>query len=351
MVRQPWQRSLRNALALNLIGAVAVALLLTLARGEIELYGLLRTFAVSAVFSNLIGVPAWLLIDLAVDRFRPRGAVVVGAVVISIVLALTFAACLAAGLFFTAIGWFDPDSYWVNFFYMMRIALVVGAICTASGFAWERLHERVDASRVAEARAKELAAEARLSALEARVHPHFLFNSLNSVLSLIPDDPARAEALLEKVAALLRFALDAGKSSLIPLDDELRIVRDYLDIESARLGDRLSSRIEVDPDAASWMVPPFALQTLVENSVRHAIAPRRTGGALRVTVGCQDGRLELAVWDDGAGFSREAVRAGHGLDNLEGRLAALFGGRGELTLRGDVGEPGGGMTVVVAVPP
>ena len=346
MARVRWQRSVRNALALNLVGAAAVSLLLTLARGHVELYSLLRSFAVSLVFSNLIGVPAWLLIDRAVDRLRPRGALVVGAAVMGIVLGLTFAACTIAGLFFTAIGWFDPDAYWINFFYMMRIALVVGAICTASGFAWERLHERVDASRVAEARAKELAAEAKLNALEARVHPHFLFNSLNSVLSLIPDDPVRAEALLEKVAALLRFALEAGQSRLIPLEDELRIVRDYLDIESARLGDRLRSTVDIEPAALDWKVPPFSLQTLVENSVRHSIAPRRTGGAVRVTARKQDGRLELAVWDDGAGFSRDELRAGHGLDNLEGRLASLFDGKGHLTLRsGD-----GGMTVVLAVP-
>jgi signal transduction histidine kinase len=347
MPRQSWQRSVRSGLALSLAGALAVGLLLTLSRGEVELASMARTIAVSAVFSSLIGVPAWLLIDRAVDRFRARGAVVVWAVVIAIVLCLTIAACAIAGLFFTAIGWFDPDAYWINFFYTMRIALVVGAISTASGFAWERLHERVDASRLAEARANALAAQARLSALEARVHPHFLFNSLNSVLSLIPDDPARAEALLEKVAALLRFALDAGQSSLIPLGDELRIVRDYLDIESARLGERLRSAVEIEPGVDDWKVPPFALQTLVENSVRHSIAPRRSGGALRVTVRRVDGRLELAVWDDGGGFSREALRAGHGLDNLQGRLASLFDGRGELALRGEAG----GMTVLVAVPP
>ena len=350
MTRAPWRRVVVTALGLNLAVAVAVGLLLALSHGEVRPLAILRTVTISAVFSNLIGLPAWFFIDLAVDRFRARGAVATWSAVVAIILVLTLAGCALAGLFFIAIGWFDPAGYWVNFWYTMRIALVVGAICTASGFAWERLHERVDASRLAEARAKELAAEARLSALEARVHPHFLFNSLNSVLSLIPEDPARAEALLEKVAALLRFALDAGQSSLIPLEDELRIVRDYLDIESARLGERLRTRIEVEPSAASWPVPPFALQTLVENSVRHSIAPRRTGGAVKVTARRQDGRLELAVWDDGTGFSREAVRAGHGLDNLEGRLAALFGGRGALSLRpGDRAQAG--MTVVVAVPP
>lgn len=341
------RRVVLTALGLNLAVAVAVGLLLALSHDEVAPAAIARSIAVSAVFSNLIGIPAWFLIDAAVRRLRPRGSVAIWTAVVVIVLVLTAAGCAVAGLLFIAIGWFEADAYWLNFFYTMRIALVIGAICTASGFAWERLHERVDASRVAEARAKELAAEARLHALEARVHPHFLFNSLNSVMSLIPDDPARAEALLEKVAGLLRFALDAGKSRLIRLADELRIVRDYLDIESARLGDRLRSAVEVEPGLEDWQVPPFALQTLVENSVRHSIAPRRAGGALRVNVRRVDGRLELAVWDDGDGFSREALRAGHGLDNLEGRLAALFGGRGALALGG---EPGG-MTVTVAVPP
>ncbi len=332
---------------LNLAVAVSVGLLLAVSHGEVSVDGSLRSITVSLVYTTLIGLPGWILIDRAVDRFKPRGALAVWMAVVVIVVALTLAACAIAGLFFGAIGWFDPDAYWPTFFYTMRISLVIGAICTASGFAWERLRERVDASRVAEARAKELAAEARLNALEARVHPHFLFNSLNSVLSLIPEDPARAEALLEKVAALLRFALDAGKSRLIPLADELRIVRDYLDIESARLGDRLRAEVAVDPGLDDWKVPPFALQTLVENSVRHSIAPRRAGGALRVHVRRAGGRLELAVWDDGEGFSRESLRAGHGLDNLEGRLSSLFGERGELALSGEQG----GMTVLVAVPP
>ena len=346
MRKMSWRRLVLTALGLNLAVSVAVGLLLSMSQGELSVDGSLRSVSVSLVYSTLIGLPAWIFIDRAVDRFRPRGALVTWTAVVVIVLVLTLFACAAAGLFFSAIGWFDPDAYWPTFFYTMRISLVIGAICTASGFAWERLHERVDESRLAEARAKELAAEARLHALEARVHPHFLFNSLNSVLSLIPDDPARAEALLEKVAALLRFALDAGRSRLIPLDDELRIVRDYLDIESARLGERLSARIDVEPGVESWKVPPFALQTLVENSVRHSIAPRRAGGALRVTARRQAGRLEIAVWDDGAGFSRDQVAAGRGLDNLEGRLASLFDGRGALSL-----ENGEGMTVVVAVPP
>jgi two-component system sensor histidine kinase AlgZ len=347
MVKGSWRRVVLASMGLNLVGAVAVGSLMALSRGEVAPAVVLRSIAISLVYSTLIGTPAWLLIDLAVDRLRARGTLAVWMAVTVIVLGLTLAACAIAGLLFTAIGWFDPESYWSNFFYSARIALVVGAICTVSGFAWDRLHQRIEQSRVAEARARELAAEARLNALEARVHPHFLFNSLNSVLSLISSDPARAEDLLEKVSALLRFALEAGKSRLIPLGDELKIVRDYLAIESARLGGRLESRIEVEPDLDDWQVPPFSVQTLVENSVRHSIAPRRSGGSVRVSARKAGGRLELAVWDDGEGFGRDDLRPGHGLDNLESRLGSLFGERGALTLM----PADGGTTVVVAVPP
>ncbi|HLU66271.1 MAG TPA: histidine kinase [Kofleriaceae bacterium] len=342
-----WRRIALLSMGLNLLVALAVGLLLALSRGAVGPAAIARSVAISLIYGTLIGLPAWLLIDLAVERLRGRSTLSVWLAIVAIVLALTVAACAIAGLVLVALGWSDPAVYWRSFFYSGRIALVVGAICTASGFAWDRLHSRLEASRAREARARELAAEARLNALEARVHPHFLFNSLNSVLSLIPAEPGRAEELLEKIAALLRFALEAGKSSLIPLGDELRIVRDYLDIEAARLGERLRSQVEVEPGLESWPVPPFAVQTLVENSVRHAIARRRAGGLVRVRGRRAGGRLELSVFDDGDGFTRAALRPGHGIDNLEGRIGALFGDRGGLTLRR--GE--GGMTVVVAVPP
>ncbi|HTE53123.1 MAG TPA: histidine kinase [Kofleriaceae bacterium] len=345
-MRSRW-RALAVAAGLCLAVGAATGLLLALSQGETSTAVVGRSIAIALLYTALIGVPVGALMDPLFHGLRRRAPLLRWSVVAAVLIAVTAIACALVGLLLVALG-APPATYWPRFVYSARVALVIGVIITISATFWERLRRRVDESQLAEARASELAAEARLNALEARVHPHFLFNTLNSVLSLIPDDPARAEQLLEKLAGLLRFSLDAGRRGLIPLGDELRIVGDYLDIESARLGERLRADVEVEPGLESWLVPPFAVQTLVENSVRHAIAPRRAGGAVRVRARRAGDRLELSVWDDGDGFSRAELRPGHGLENLESRLGVLFAGHGGLTLeRADRG----GMAVTVAVPP
>jgi LytS/YehU family sensor histidine kinase len=174
-------------------------------------------------------------------------------------------------------------------------------------------------------RALKLATEARLSSLESRLHPHFLFNTLNSISSLIPEDPERAEKLVGQMAALLRFSLDSTRSGVVPLERELRIVGDYLEIEKTRLGDRLKYDVTAPPDLDFLAVPPLAIQTLVENSIKHAIAPNRGGGWLTVSVERSNGTLNLGVRDSGPGFDLQQSPAGHGIDNLRSRLAALYG--------------------------
>ena len=131
-----------------------------------------------------------------------------------------------------------------------------------------------------EAEARRLAAEAQLASIESRVQPHFLFNTLNSIAALTHDDPAGAERMTGQLASLLRSSLDSTATPLVTLEQELRVVRAYLDIERVRFGDRL--RYDVAPRwGAAATVPRMALQTLVENSVKYAVSPRREGGASR----------------------------------------------------------------------
>jgi two-component system sensor histidine kinase AlgZ len=344
------RRPLAISLALMVAVGGAAGLLMALSQGATSVVPIARTIGISVIYSAMIGLPAWMVMDRLFHRLASRSALVRGGLAVAALAVLSGVGCAVAGLLFIAIGWMPADEYWDSYLFSVRVALLIGAIITVSATFWEGLRQRLDESRLAEARAKELAAEARLHALEARVHPHFLFNTLNSVLSLIPADPARAEELLEKLASLLRFSLDAGRAGLIPLADELRIVRDYLDIESARLAGRLATSIEVEGEGEGeldgWLVPPFSLQTLVENSVRHAIASRRKGGQIRIRARGSGERLELSVWDDGAGFSRTELRPGHGIDNLESRLAVLFGERAGLALE----RRDGGMAVTVTVP-
>jgi LytS/YehU family sensor histidine kinase len=179
-------------------------------------------------------------------------------------------------------------------------------------------------------RANKLLAEARLSSLESRIHPHFLFNTLNSIASLIPSDPQRAEDTVGKLASLLRFSLNSNQSGLVPLSQELKIVRDYLEIERTRFGARLRYEISAPAEVQTAKVPPLSLQSLVENSIKYAVAQRAEGATIAIAASLENGRMRIEVADDGPGFSLSAITPEHGLGNLIARLELLFGEDGEL---------------------
>lgn len=169
-------------------------------------------------------------------------------------------------------------------------------------------------------RAQYETAQARLSSLESRLRPHFLFNTLNCIMALIPEDPAAAERVTEKLATLLRYSLDATDRSTVRLEQELKVATDYLEIEKTRFGERLQYTVDVPKTLMQAEVPPFSLQTLVENSVKYG------GSEIRVSARNGNGRLLLSVWDSGNGFpDKRELPAGHGLRNLKERLNALWG--------------------------
>ncbi|MGH9842109.1 MAG: sensor histidine kinase, partial [Blastocatellia bacterium] len=222
----------------------------------------------------------------------------------------------------------------------LKASVLIGLIFGLSAFFYEKLKSeleatksQLDARRLEEERARKLALAAQLSSLESRVRPHLLFNTLNSISALIRENPERAERMVERLSALLRFSLDSGERNTVPLRDEVKIVTDYLEIERARFGERLRFAIEI-PGCLLWLeVPPFCLQTLVENSVKYAVSGTRAGAELRVEAEADGQSVKLSVSDDGPGFTADAIRAGHGLDNLQARLSALYGDRAALDIR------------------
>ncbi len=145
-------------------------------------------------------------------------------------------------------------------------------------------------------------AEAELAALRAQINPHFLFNALNTIAALIAEHPEQAESTVETLAGLFRDVLTSSGKRFVPLATELRLVERYLSIEKARFGDRLDVRVEVDPAALDTPVPAFAVQTLVENAVKHGIESKRGGGLVRLSARLLDGQTEVRVEDTGVGI-------------------------------------------------
>ena len=213
-----------------------------------------------------------------------------------------------------------------------RISIFMGSLFGVIMFAVDSLKFKLEKTelelrtkQLSEAKAKNLATEAQLSSLESRVRPHFLFNTLNSISALIREEPEKAERTVERLAALLRFSLDAANQKTVALREEIRVVRDYLEIEKTRFGERLKFSFDIEDAAENFKIPPFALQTLVENSIKHHISKNRAGGEIRVSARIDNNFLQLEVWDDGAGFDENDISENHGLDNLQSRLAALYG--------------------------
>ena len=183
------------------------------------------------------------------------------------------------------------------------------------------------------ARAESLRAEAHLASLRAQFNPHFILNLLHTLMGLVSRDPPVAAAALEKLGDVLRYVLRVQRENRdeVSLAQEWKFVEDYLSLEKLRLGERLQSRLEADPEALQASVPPFVLQFLVENAVRHAVAPRAQGGRLEVTARTSDGALRLLVADDGDGRSGASTPGeGLGLRLVTERLAALYGDRAGL---------------------
>ena len=167
--------------------------------------------------------------------------------------------------------------------------------------------------------------------LKSQLNPHFLFNALNTVRSLIADDPARAQGAVTRLANTLRYTLGSGEDDLVTLDQELKIVADYLELESMRFEERLKFDWQIAPETGGVRIPVMLLQTIVENAIKHGIAELPEGGIVRISSQLKDGNLLLTV-ENPRPMKPAGVSSGIGLRNAEERLRLLFGSEARLEL-------------------
>ena len=203
---------------------------------------------------------------------------------------------------------------------------------------------------IAAAEAEALLARSRFDALSARLQPHFLFNALQAIATLIKRDPESATRMTVRLGDLLRASLDRSSGHEVSLADELTLVRAYLDIEAVRFADRLRVEYDVAPDTLGCLVPGLVLQPIVENAVKHGIASQPAGGTIRVAARRVGDRLVITVTDDGAGLLTGAPDVvGVGLSVTRERLAHLFGAAARVTLVAGPDERGAVTTVELPV--
>jgi histidine kinase len=218
--------------------------------------------------------------------------------------------------------WVLTDGIWWTLF-----AYVVAFVAWLIAYEWAHAHRSRQQLEI-------VAREAQLRALRAQLNPHFLFNSLNSVRSLITENPPEAANMVTGLADILRYSLASDRHDTVPLADEIAIVDEYVGLERARLEDRLRVERIVDPAALTARVPPMLVQALVENAVKHGIAPLPRGGLVRLEARLVDGRVEIVVTNPGR-FAPAGGGGGFGLRNARERLRLLYGEQASLMIRDD----------------
>ncbi len=220
---------------------------------------------------------------------------------------------------------------------ILLLPLAIGLVFGGGAYFYEssqaklvETEEHLRQKEIDEAHANRLATEAQLASLESRIHPHFLFNTLNSIAALIREEPILAEKTVEKLSALLRYSLDSNAKSLVSLEQELEITEKYLEIEKVRFDKRLAYKIACEPKFLETKLPPLSLQTLVENSIKHVVSNTSERTEIVVSVKENKDFIEIKVCDSGKGFKETDLKENHGLDNLRKRLETIYDGKASL---------------------
>ena len=210
---------------------------------------------------------------------------------------------------------------------------------------WTELREQ----RERAVKAETMAQAARLRALQSQLQPHFLFNTLNAISTLVVEGQTAAAArMIARLSDYLRLTLETTSTPEIPVAEELEFVRRYLEIEQVRFGTRLHVTIKAQPEAMRGLVPALVLQPLVENAVKHGVLTREHGGSVTVTAEQKNGALRLCVSDDGPGLPQDGSAVlGVGLSNTATRLSELYGDASRFSL---CASPAGGLAATIEIP-
>ena len=220
--------------------------------------------------------------------------------------------------------------YTINYEYDLQLLVIFGNLFLSMVFylLWAAIYfifhyfERVNASLKYDA----IIYEIELNKLKSQLNPHFIFNALNSIRALVDEDPRKSKRAITQLSNILRNSLIMNKRKLIDFKDEMKTVRDYLDLEAIRLEERLKIDIDISPEAESYQIPPLMIQTLVENGIKHGVATLTKGGEIALKAWEEEDHLKIQIRNSGQYVNgADVINSGYGIDNTEQRLNLIFG--------------------------
>ena len=311
------------------LGAV-ICLFMTASSGKLVSF---ETFAGNAFFSVMISLGVINFIILAQTIFRLRYEKIWFVVVYYVASLLGMMVGTELARLIIACVREVPYTFSRQQDILFR-SLIVFIVCTAGYIYHARkvsLLARLREKELEMVKLSQLKTQAELATLHARINPHFLYNSLNSIASLIHIDPDKAESMTLKLSKLFRYSINYDQEDLVRVKDEIETGKTYLDLEKVRFGDRIDFRIEVDEALLEAKIPRFLIQPLVENALKHGLKNTVSDGELRVSLQQQGEQVELIVADNGVPFPAE-LQTGYGLQSTYDKLSLLYGEDYELSI-------------------
>jgi two-component sensor histidine kinase len=308
-------------LAATLVQAVVLA-------AQERLYFLFALAGAASYFGllGILAIPVWRICAALRDRSYRLPLAIGIQLLMGLVVVTIWQAAYLGVLYLCAGGVSDLRLRETGLWQLLGSVTIYAAM--VAGIIAVQTSRRLQLQMLRESELQLLAREAEIRALKLLIRPHFFFNAMNAIYSLIETRPREAQEMVELLAALMRQTLEAAEENLVSLDWELETVKTYLRIEKVRLGDRLTVRLESNGIGPDWAVPPFLLQPLVENAIKHGIAPKPGPGAVDVFIRTVADRLEFTVRDTGPGCRKAPAledREGYGFSILRRRLENLYG--------------------------
>jgi signal transduction histidine kinase len=311
-------------------------------QGETPLSAALISGLVTTGTAAILGVAVWKLTDRLVWPDDLRLSFFLWQLIAAVIFSAAWTAsapiifALIEGGGMSDIRWDVQNTTWRLFMGVWLYFMVVGVSYSL------RINRRLQDQRELAMQAESLAAKAGLQAMRSQLQPHFLFNALHSVGSLIETDRESAMDGMERLGDLLRYTIRERDEDRVELSEEWAFVQDYIALQELRFGDRIRVEADFDSSCMTHQVPPFLIQPLVENAFVHGPGSRSSGGLIRVAGSCREGVLTIVVEDDGPGLTGES--GGSGLTNLRSRLEAIYGDRSALSV---AERKGGGVRVEI----
>lgn len=308
------------------------------------------SFIVNVIFSHCIGFSILICIHSAFCIFKPTRLLSQGIIVIISIIIGTFSGTVIGSV---ANG-MDPSPFLNEnselFMNTVLFGLVFGS--TISFIFISRENISAKNALIMEEKLKRLdlekkAIETELKILQTQVEPHFLFNTLSNVISLMDTDPEKARIMMEYFTCFLRSSLLMSRSKAITISQEIEIIKKYLNIHSVRMGDRLNYQINIPDILLDCRIPPLLLQPLVENSIKHGLEPKIGGGEILIQGEIEGNVVKIAIADSGIGINESTINSGFGLDNIRKRLRMFYNGHGRLIL--EENKPSG-VRAIIEIP-